>query len=310
MQVNKDQQNHGLSTLKKKFHQGQYTRKTNYFKKKQRRSHMRPKIVLENNLSGLPNMLPIEKLTNLSISPELSKKNKQNPLDITTNTDPTLLLVDYLTISDTNFKEMLLKLVSNDADRNILNELLNKEDLFLFIRQLTQLVNKLNYFQLQYQQWSYYYQVGTSEGIWTGRVSKKMALDNSMCLSYGRSRTLIEQRVRKYKQQLKQVQHDINEYVKNTSVFIDISKIIDLINCLIHKDQCVLRIELERRKGLLRIDAQEHQLIKEFYGLKPERIKVSKYIAHEDIIYPLLLLLDIYSKKNMERYKSRTNSQI
>ncbi len=101
---------------------------------------------------------------------------------------------------------MLLTSTSkDDIDTNALIELLNKEEIFIFIRQLTQLINKLNYFKLQNEQWTYYYNLGMREGIWNGRISKKMANGNSMYHTYGRSKMLIEQ--------LEQIQNEINEYM-------------------------------------------------------------------------------------------------
>jgi hypothetical protein len=66
------------------------------------------------------------------------------------NSDPTLMLVNYLTMSQINFKEALLKLTSNDIDTQQLVQMVSdNEDIFLFIRQLTQLINQFNYLQLQ-----------------------------------------------------------------------------------------------------------------------------------------------------------------
>ncbi|CAF1435639.1 unnamed protein product [Didymodactylos carnosus] len=42
-----------------------------------------------------------------------------------------------------------------------------------FIRQLTQLINKLNYFELQIEQLNYYHHLGVAESIWTGLKPKQ-----------------------------------------------------------------------------------------------------------------------------------------
>ncbi|CAF3160882.1 unnamed protein product [Rotaria sp. Silwood2] len=110
---------------------------------------------------------------NSNIEFELSRKRPsssilKDPLSEATSSDPTLLLPDYLTISDSKFKEMLLTSTSNNINTDALIELLNQKEILLFIRQLTQLVNKLNYSQLQNEQWSYYYNLGMTEAkiIW------------------------------------------------------------------------------------------------------------------------------------------------
>ncbi|CAF1338913.1 unnamed protein product [Rotaria sordida] len=100
---------------------------------------------------------------NLSISQELSKRKISNPLDIATSSDPTLLLPDYSKLSDSKFTQMLLTSTLNTINQSALIELLNQKEILLFIRQLTPLVNKLNYSQLQYEQWSDYYNLGVTE---------------------------------------------------------------------------------------------------------------------------------------------------
>jgi hypothetical protein len=282
MNINKDQ--HQQKTMKKKYNQSQHIRKVQHFKKKQHHKlHMQTKTIPDNNQFQLANTIRIPEFRKLSISQQSSpmkQKQKSNPLNTASNIDPTLLLSDYSMISDIKFKEMLLTSKSEDIITNAFIDLLNNEKIFIFIRQLTQLINTLNYSKLQYEQWTYYYNLGIREGIWNGRVLKKMANVNSMCHTYGRSKMLIEQRQQKYKQQFEQIQNDINEYMKRAaaSILIDIAKIMNIIDILIDKDQYQLRIELQRRRNMLQFDAKEHQLAYDFYQLKPRQTEVSKYI--------------------------------
>src|SRR5438552_811160 len=128
------------------------------------------------------------------------------------------------------------------------------------------------YFQLQKDQWTYYYNLGTTQGIWHGRVSKKMATLNSLCYTYGRSKTLIQQRKQKYEKQFQHIQNEINEFMKQVPLQLnDINNIINIINNLISKDQYQLRVELERRRTMLHLDAKEHQLVNDFYKSKPRK---------------------------------------
>ncbi|CAF3411883.1 unnamed protein product [Rotaria socialis] len=48
-----------------------------------------------------------------------------------------------------------------------------------------------------------------------------------------------------------------------------------MINNLIKKDQHQLGLELERRKTMLRLDAEEHQLIEKLYQLKPRQTEIN-----------------------------------
>ncbi len=232
-------------------------------------------------------------------------------MDTTLNSDPTLLLYSYSTISNANFQEILLKsTTSNVTGLNELIELLsNNQDVFLYIRQLTQLMNQLHYFQLQKDQWTYYNDLGMTQGIWHGRVSKKMAAVNSMCYTYGRSKVLIKQRKQKYEQHFQHIQNELDEFMKKapSQLHVDNNTIINIINNLIiYKDQYQLRVELERRRLMLHFDAKEHQLVNDFYKSKPRKSEVSLPVITQSHIY-FCFDSDPFSKNYLEKYQSGTN---
>jgi hypothetical protein len=97
--------------------------------------------------------------------------------------------------------------------------------------------------------------------------------------AYGRTKTLIQQRLQKFKEQLEYIRNEIDEYIKKASPDYnnDMYKITYLINNLIYKDQYPLRIELERRRHMLQFDAKDHQLVNDLYHLKPRKSEVIKY---------------------------------
>jgi hypothetical protein len=146
------------------------------------------------------------------------------------------------------------------------------------------------------------------QGIWHGRVSKKMAALNSMCYTYGRSKVLIKQRKQKYEQHLQRTQYEFNEFVKNGPPQLPDAKsnILDIINNLIHKDQYQLRVELERRRIMLHFDAKEHQLVNDFYKSKPRQSEVSVHILLNH--FHLCFHSDPFSKNHLEKYQSGTNN--
>ncbi|CAF5014335.1 unnamed protein product, partial [Rotaria sp. Silwood1] len=116
---------------------------------------------------------------NPNIEFELSRKRPassilRDPLakNMETSSDPTYLLPDYSKLSDSQFTQVLLTSAPTIMNKDKLIELLNQKHIFVFIRQLTQLINKLNCSKLQHEQWSYYSNLGLTEGIWNGRVSK------------------------------------------------------------------------------------------------------------------------------------------
>ena len=282
---------------KNAFNRGQRTRKAQRMKKKHRRLHLQKKQPPVINPLQIYDSIEIAQFQNLSLSQRPSATKASNPLDIGTNTDPTLLLTDYSKMHNENFKEILL--TSTDTDTNALKQLLDNDGICTYIRQLAQLVNKLNYSKLQNEQWTYYYNLGINEGIWTGRVSKKMADANSMCHTYGRSKTLIHQQQLKYKRQVEQMQSDFDEYTKQATFHIDMNKTMDIIVNLINKDQDKLCTELRRRRTMLHFDYKEHQLVNDFYLLKPRQTEVSEQIIQYYLFYVLTSLGSI-SKNNME----------
>jgi len=272
MNINKDQQQ---KTTRKKFNQRQYTRKTQHFKKKHQRTRLPTKTKANkrtphNYPQSDATLLVVD--TNLTTSQSSLIKKKSIPLDTESNTDPTLFLTDYSMISNITFKQMLLTITNIHTDTWV--ESLNNEEILTLTRQFASVINKLNYLKLQNEQWTYYYHLGMTEGIWNGRVPKTMATANSMCHTYGRSKCLIEQRRQKYKQQLEQIECQLNEYIKNTPTVSDANRIMTIVHDLIHQDQYQLRTELERRRHVLKFDAIDHQLVQDFYRLKPRQTEV------------------------------------
>ena len=263
--------------MEKKLNHGQHVRKVQHFKKKSR--HMKAAIsdhVAHQFLHS--DMVQFVEDRTLPMSSPSFMKKKCYPLHTESNTDPTVFLSDYSLFSTKTFKEMLLTIATvSDMDKNTLNKLLDIDEIFIFIRELTQLINKLNYFKLQVEQWTYYYTLGMTESIWTGRISKNMALVNSMCYTYGRSKILIEQRHKIYQEKLEKIQIDIDGHMKQISSFIDSNRLMTIITDLVYKDQYELRMEFERRRGILKFNAKDHQLVHTFYNLKPRQTEVCKY---------------------------------
>ncbi|CAM2725614.1 unnamed protein product [Rotaria socialis] len=188
---------------------------------------------------------------------ELSIFNKSDyQSSIRSATDPTMYLNDYSLVSNEILKEKFLGLLMDQYERQSYIELFNNEEMLTFTRDLTQHINQLNYFNLQYDQWTYYHQLGQTEGIWYGRISKKMAMVNSVCVSYGRGKALIRQQ-------------------KQAPLSIDLKELERMINNLIKQDQYRLSIELEQQRHMLKFDAQDHRLVETFYQLNAKKTEIS-----------------------------------
>jgi hypothetical protein len=178
-------------------------------------------------------------------------------------------------MADANLKEMLSAYSLTHFRMNLLEKFVDSENKVNFIRQLFELTNKLKYSKLQDEQWSYYDYLGTTEGIWTGRVSKKMALLHSMSYTYGRRKQLIVQRRKCFQEQLQEITNKIQEHMKQSPYStIDSNQIVTIVTNIVDKDQYQLRLELERRRHILKFDAKDHQLVEAFYQLKPRQTEV------------------------------------
>jgi hypothetical protein len=179
----------------------------------------------------------------------------------------------------------LATIIASDIDKDLLNKLFSMDEILTFIRQLTHLINTSNYLQLQIEQWTYYYHLGITESIWTGRISKKMALDNSICYTYGRQKISIAQRLKKYSNNLVKIDNAINEYISQVpTLLINVDKIIAIITDLINKGHYQLSMEFKRRRNMLKFDAKDHELVHTFYNLKPRQTEVCKNIITINII--------------------------
>ncbi|CAF1372343.1 unnamed protein product [Rotaria sordida] len=272
MHSNKNQSK--VKIRKNKLNQGQHNRQGQYFKKKYHKFHRHTISNQINYQLKQENMIEMNEMKSILISEEYLFRKKCYPSHIRSNIDPTQLLFDYSIISNKDFQQKLSIVITRNNERNFLIELFNNEETLTSIRQLTQSINKLNYSILQHEQWTYYYNLGIREGIWNGRVSKKMALINSMCSTYGRRKILIEQRQKYFQQQIEENTSEIDEHLKQLSTSIDANRLIEIIIDLVCQDQNQLRLEFQRRRSMLKFDAKDHQLVEAFYQLKPRQTEI------------------------------------
>ena len=303
MNIDREGQKHG-QTMKKLANQG---RPRNQKLQRYKRNQCRRKDIISKTSSNNTSSLSKEQQAMIdflqdhifSMPDQSQAKAKSYDFDFHSgsNTDLTLLLIDYSIMSKIAFKEMLIATADN-TNINSFVESLDNEETWTFTRQLTQLINQLNYLKLQDEQWAYYYQLGMNEGIWTGRVSKRMARDHSMCHSYGRSKHIVEQRRRKFQQQLQHYRDDIDKHMKQQPIpEWNTAMVINMIAGLVDKNHYPLRVELGRRREILRYDAQDHRCIQAFYDLGPSQTEVR--------VIPCSLIIEHITKLDTFRYEQR-----
>ncbi|CAF1511861.1 unnamed protein product [Rotaria sordida] len=136
-----------------------------------------------------------------------------------------------------------------------------------------------------------------------------MAQVNSMCYTYGRGKTLIQQSRKYFKQQLEEVTSKLNEHIKLAPSTIDTNKLMTIATDLVNKDQYQLRVELERRKHMLKFDAKDHHLVETFYQLKPRQTEIhSAKVIWKAIHDQQVLQYEIAMFKNWFLSTSRSTS--
>lgn len=188
---------------------------------------------------------------------------------------------DYSKISDEVFFQML-----SDADNGFitLSCLWNTDDEIKFIRQYTSLIDRLSYVQLQELHWKYYHHVGTTQHLWNGHLAKHLAEKYAICHRYGRSKTLIEQRLTQIARQLQHVHNDIQQFEEETfskySLDTDCASVMrrlsSILRQFVQEKQRPLQQEFEYNRHMLILDATDHQLLQKFFHAQPNKAHVSR----------------------------------
>ena len=237
---------------------------------KKRNMNNRYSLSLEtkNNLKRLTNFIDID-----TISIIQSSKNLMATIDTS---------FDYMNTSDEAFHRMLLQAFINDTEK--LNHFLNENEQIPFIRRYTSLMGRVSYIKLQQLQWDWYYDIGMTRNIWTGRIQKDVAAKNSICYTYSRSKTCIEKRLKTIQKQLQEAQNALesfeHEILSKSSYDIDccseIRSLSSIVYTFIDEKQQKLRDLFEYEKQMLIFDANDHYLVQDFYRLKPSISQVNE----------------------------------
>jgi len=214
---------------------------------------------------------------------------------------------------------------------------LNSSEKINYIRQYAYLIHRLSYVQLQEEQWKHYYDIGTKENVWSGRVSKKWALMNSMDHTYGRSKTLIVQRLKVIQQQLQGASQALEQFgnqplphcLSDMNPPLDFTTMSAIVTAVVRKGQHKLKQQFEHRKKMLILDSTDHRLVKNVHDFKPnkqqirsirnlwkaihnkkemeEKIEILKHRIHSNCLPPAFNLLD-YSLDKIDKILTRSKS--
>ncbi|CAF2854472.1 unnamed protein product [Rotaria sp. Silwood2] len=323
-------------TSQNKIHHNDSKMKKSTKRKRRDRSSQPPSTTIHESISQLTISPPSpkkQKMTNNEMKQATTNgtsKKKSNKEDNVNNNSS--YVPDYLKVSNRIFKQMLISSLDNAKD---IVKRLNSKEKINYIRQYTCLIHRLFYVQLQESQWKYYYDIGMQENIWSGRVSKKWAAMNSMNYTYGRSKTLILQRLKTIQRQLQQASQALQNFgnqplpacISDMNPPLDFTKLNGIVTAVVRKGQHKLTQQFEHNKKMLMLDSTDHRLVQEVYDLKPsqqqircirniwkaienkkqmeEQIQILKHRIHSNCLPPAFNLLD-YSLDRIDKILSRS----
>ena len=220
----------------------------------------------------------------------VSMKNVKPPPAMTSDS------IDYTSIPDEVFSHMFSIAFNGIENRNNFS---NVDQKIQLIRHYTSLIDRLSYVQLQEVQWKHYHHIGRTQNIWKGHMANHLAEKYSVCSTYGRSKTMIEQRLKQIEQHLQQAHHAIQQFEEDVlskcapynECFLALKKLYSIIHQFVQGKQRSLQHEFEYKREILIFDATDHQLIQKFFDLKPNKSHVRRHsVVHLTIFHTLLYI--------------------
>ena len=225
------------------------------------------------NISRITTMDPIQ----LSATTATTKTESSKNTSTTTNTS-----FDSIDVSNETVYEMLLQAFNDDTEK--LTHYLNGNQNIQFASEYINLISRLSCIKLKQSQWNWYHHIGMTRNIWTTRIPKHIAERNSICYTYGRCRRIIEQHRQKTQQQLQETQNTLQLFeqqilsksVHPNNCCSEIQTLSSILHTFIHQNQQKLRDQLEYERQELILDATDHQLVQQFFRLKPMKSQVKR----------------------------------
>ncbi|CAF3941727.1 unnamed protein product [Rotaria sp. Silwood1] len=156
---------------------------------------------------------------------------------------------------------------------------------------------------------------------------------NSLNYTYGRSKTLIVQRLQTIQRQLQQASQALQDFGKQSFTQclsemnppLDFTTLSAMVTAVVRKGQHKLKQQFEYNKKMLKLDSTDHLFVKNVYDFKPnkqqirsirniwkaiqnkkqmeEQIEILKHRIHSNCLPPALNLLD-YSLDRIEKMLS------
>ena len=192
---------------------------------------------------------------------------------------------DYVSVPDEVFFQMSSTVFNGIPE---IEDLLNDDEKIKLIRHYTSLIDRISYVKLQEFQWKYYYQIGMTQNIWKGHISKRSAEKYSISNTYGRSKSLIEQRLKQIEQHLEKAQNAIDQfenefaykYDENLVYCLKVKELYTILYRFVQEKQQPLQHEYKYKREILLLDATDHQLLQRFFDVKPNKSQVTRTFCY------------------------------
>ncbi|CAF1532339.1 unnamed protein product [Rotaria sordida] len=217
--------------------------------------------------------------TTAFVTDEISNGNNESTMNYLENLKPR-----YLKVSDRIFKRILVESIENGSK---LIESLNTPEKVQIVREITEITNNLYHKDFQEKLWQEYYNISSQDMHWELKITKQFARQNSLHQIYRPKKSYIQQRLATIAKQKERIAKELQEhlakllnYVQHWQPPIDEYLLTNAIDqCVIH-GQKRLKEEFQYKKEILKLDWNDHQLLKKFYELKPneELIQLAQHL--------------------------------
>ncbi len=219
------------------------------------------------------------KKTKTTTNDQLNNENKERPINSTEQYRPR-----YLKVSDQIFKQLLSNAIPNGYK---IVQCLDSQEKLDFVRQMVEITHHLYFKNLQRQLWQEYYDLSSKDTNWESTITKGYAHQHNTCRMSRPRKSYIEQRRITIAHQLERLGNEfkenllkLQEYSKQWQPSIDFNTLSHAINECVTHGQERLQEKLNYKKKMLRLNWNDHFLLRKFHQLKPneELIQLAKKI--------------------------------
>ena len=126
-----------------------------------------------------------------------------------------------------------------------------------------------------------------TQNIWNGHLAKHLAEKYSICHIYGRLKTLIAQRLKQIERGLQQALDSIQQVEEEMlskcvcndqcCCLVAMRKLSSILHRFVEEKQRPIQHDFEYKRGMLILDATDHQLLQKFLQARPNKAHVRRY---------------------------------